>query len=312
MDKYNKLLFYFLKRVLQMIPLLFIIMFAVFVILSLAPGDPVLLLTASGASPMLVKEITESLGLDQPLLVRYYNFLKNLIVHGDLGRSFYSKRPVAKDIFQALPISIHLAFNGIAISLIVSIILGVTSAVKQHSLLDNITKLVCLTGVSMPVYWLGLLMIVVFSVKLGLFPSYGWDGYKSMVLPSIALAAHPLATLTRLTRSTMLEEIRKDYVRTARSKGVGEKIVVFKHTLRNALIPVVTMAGVQFGRLISSSILTETVFAIPGIGRLAVQAVYTRDYPTIQGCILIGAFIFALTNLLVDISYTFLDPRIKI
>jgi len=310
--EYKPLLKYIFRRICQMIPLLILISFAIFVILSLAPGDPVLLLTASGATPEIADEIRESLGLDKPLLVRYYNFLVNLIFHGDLGRSFYSKRPVIQEIAKALPISIHLAFNGVFISTIIAIILGVTSAVKQYSFLDNITKIICLAGVSMPVYWLGLIMIVIFSVYLGLFPSYGWGSFRYMVLPSITLAAYPLATLARLTRSTMLEEIRKDYIRTARSKGVSEPIVVYKHALRNALIPVITMAGLQFGKLISASVLTETVFAIPGIGRLAVQAIYSRDYPIIQGSILAGAFLFALINLLVDISYSFLDPRIKV
>ncbi len=311
-EEYLTLLKYIFRRLLQMIPLLILISFTTFIMLSLAPGDPVLLLAASGATPEIADEIRESLGLDKPILVRYYNFLVNLIFHGDLGRSFYSKRPVTQEIAKALPISIHLAFNGVFISTIFAIILGVTSAVKQYSFLDNITKIICLAGVSIPVYWLGLVMIIIFSVNLNLFPSFGWGSFRHMVLPSVTLAAYPLATLARLTRSTMLEEIRKDYIRTARSKGVSESIIVYKHALRNALIPVITMAGLQFGRLISASILTETVFAIPGIGRLAIQAIYARDYPIIQGAILAGAFLIALINLMVDISYTFLDPRIKI
>jgi ABC-type dipeptide/oligopeptide/nickel transport system permease component len=163
----------------------------------------------------------------------------------------------------------------------------------------------------MPIFWLGLVRIVIFSVYLGLFPSSGWGDWQHMFLPSVTLAAYPLAMLARLTRSTMLEEIRKDYIRTARSKGSSEFSVIYKHALRNAFIPVITMAGLQFGLLISGAILTETVFAIPGIGRLTVQAIYTRDYPIIQGTILVSAAIFAVVNLLVDISYTFLDPRIK-
>ncbi len=308
--KNSNLIQYAIKRLLQIIPLLFLVSLVVFVLLSFAPGDPALLILGSQATEEKIIEVRESLGLNDPLYIRYFNFLKNLFLHGDLGRSFQSRRPVVQEIARTLPVSIRLSFNGIVISTIVAIFLGVISAVKQYSFVDNITKVIVLAGVSMPIFWLGLVMIVIFSVTLRLFPSSGWGDFRHMVLPSVTLAAYPLATLARLTRSTMLEEIRKDYIRTARSKGLSENIVIYKHTLRNALIPVITMSGVQFGLLISGSILTETVFAIPGIGRLTVMAVYTRDYPIIQGTILICAAIVAFINLMVDLSYTFLDPRI--
>lgn len=310
--RYKPLLKYVYKRVFQMIPLLLLISFVVFIMLSFAPGDPALLLIGPiGATSEKINEVRESLGLNKPLLVRYFDFLKNLLFHGDLGRSFQSKRPVIQEIARTLPVSIRLALNAMIISTFFAIILGVMSAIKQYSFLDNITKIIVLTGVSMPIFWLGLVMIVIFSVYLGLFPSSGWGDWRHMFLPSVTLAAYPLAMLARLTRSTMLEVIRKDYIRTARSKGSSEFSVIYKHALRNALIPVITMTGLQFGLLISGSILTETVFAIPGIGRLTVQAIYIRDYPIIQGTILVSAAIFAVVNLLVDISYTFLDPRVK-
>jgi ABC-type dipeptide/oligopeptide/nickel transport system permease component len=197
------------------------------------------------------------------------------------------------------------------ISSLVAIIVGVLSAVRQNSLLDNVTKIVVLAGVSMPVFWLGLVFIAIFSVWLRFFPSAGWGGVRYMILPSITIAAFPLATLTRLTRSTMLEVIRKPYIRTARSKGLSEGAVIIRHALRNALIPVVTMMGVQFAILVTGSILTETVFAIPGLGRLIVIAVYARDYAIIRGAILVCAVVFGIVNLLVDLSYHLFDPRLK-
>jgi len=302
---------YLVKRLVGLVVLLFLVSSCVFVMLYYAPGDPALLLLGAEATPAKVQELRISLGLNDPLYVQYWKFTKNLVLRGDLGKSYQSGRPVTDEILSTLPISAQLAVNGMMISSIVAIIVGVLSAVRQNSILDNVTKIVVLAGVSMPVFWLGLVFIAFFSVWLRIFPSSGWGGIRYMVLPSITIAAFPLATLTRLTRSTMLEVIRKPYMRTARSKGLSEWVVIVRHALRNALIPVVTMMGVQFAILITGSILTETVFAIPGLGRLIVIAVYGRDYAIIRGAILVCAVIFGVVNLLVDLSYHLLDPRLK-
>jgi peptide/nickel transport system permease protein len=302
---------YIIKRLVSLVFLLFLVSSCVFIMLHFAPGDPALLLLGAQATPDKVQELRNSLGLNDPLYVQYWKFLKNLILHGDLGRSYQSGRPVTQEIMSTLPISAQLALNGMIISSLIAIIVGVLSAIRHNSLLDNVTKIVVLAGVSMPVFWLGLVFIAIFSVWFRLLPSSGWGEVHHMILPSITIAAYPLATLTRLTRSTMLEVIRKSYIRTARSKGLSEGAVIIRHALRNALIPVVTMMGVQFAILITGSILTETVFAIPGLGRLIVIAVYARDYAIIRGAILVCAVVFGIVNLLVDLSYQFFDPRLK-
>ena len=309
--KQRALLKYAVIRIIMIIPLLFFITLIVFVMLSLAPGDPAVLMLGPESTVERVEELREELGLNNPVLTQYWDFLKKLILHGDLGRSYQSGIPVIDEIKRTLPVSAQLAINGMLISAFVAILLGVISAVKQYSLVDNVTKIVILAGVSMPIFWLGLLLIVIFSVYFAIFPSSGWGGWEHVVLPSLTIAAYPLAVLSRLTRSSMLEVIRQDYIRTARAKGLSEGVVIFKHALRNAFIPVVTMIGVQFGVLISGSILTETVFAIPGLGMLMVNSIFYRDYTIIRGGILVSALIFAIINLIVDLSYSILDPRIK-
>jgi peptide/nickel transport system permease protein len=309
--KQRALLKYAVIRIIMTIPVLFFITLIVFVMLSLAPGDPVFLMLGTYSTVQRAEELREELGLNNPVLTQYWNFLKKLILHGDLGRSYQSGKPVIDEIKRTLPVSAQLAINGMLISAFVAILLGVISAIKQYSLVDNVTKIAILAGVSMPIFWLGLILILIFSVYFEIFPSFGWGGWKHMVLPSLTIAAYPLAILSRLTRSSMLEVIRQDYIRTARAKGLSENVVIFKHALRNASIPVVTMIGVQFGVLISGSILTETVFAIPGLGMLMVNSIFYRDYTVIRGGILVSASIFAIINLIVDLSYSILDPRIK-
>ncbi len=310
-EKNKSILLYTLKRILIIIPLLFLITSTVFIMLFFAPGDPAILMLGAQASAEKVEELRNNLGLDDPLYLQYWNFITQLVLHGDLGRAYRSNRPVVGEIARTLPVSAQLAFFAMLISSTIAIFLGVISATNQYSFLDNITKIVVLAGVSMPVFWLGLIMISIFSVSLGWFPSAGWVNWRYMILPSLTLAAYPLATIARLARSTMLEVIRQDYIRNALAKGLSWKLVLFRHVLRNAFIPVITVMGVQFGILISGSVLTETIFAIPGIGRLMVEAIYTRDYATIRGIILVASASFALINLLVDITYTFIDPRIR-
>lgn len=309
--KQVELLKYAVKRIFMIIPLLFFITLLVFIMLSFAPGDPAILMLGPEATVEKIEQVRVELGLNKPLYIQVWDFIKQLILHGDLGRSYQSGRPVIDEIARTLPVSAQLALNGILISTFIAVIIGVLSAVRQYSLLDNVIKIVVLAAVSMPVFWLGLIMIVIFSLYLGIFPSAGWGDWQHMVLPSLTVAAFPLAVLTRLTRSTMLEVILQNYIRTARAKGLSEGTIIFKHALRNAFIPVITVIGIQFGVLISSAVLTETVFAIPGMGRLVVDSIFNRDYAIIRGVILVTALIFIIINLIVDLSYSFFDPRIK-
>jgi peptide/nickel transport system permease protein len=295
----------------MIIPLLFFVTALVFIMLKFAPGDPATLMLGPEATVEKIEQLRLELGLNNPWYIQFWDFIKQLVLHGDLGRSYQSGRPVIKEIARTLPISAQLALNGMLISTFIAVFIGVLSAIKQYSLLDNVAKIVVLAGVSMPVFWLGLVMIVIFSVYFGILPSAGWGDWQHMILPSLTIAAYPLAILTRLTRSTMLEVIQQDYIRTARSKGLSENAIIYKHALRNASIPVITVIGIEFGVLISSSVLTESVFAIPGLGRLIINSVYNRDYAMIRGGILVTALIFIIMNLIVDLSYSFFDPRIK-
>ncbi len=302
---------YAIKRILMIFPLLFMIMSVVFIMLHFAPGDPAILMLGPEATQEKILQVRQELGLDNPLHIQYWDFVKKLILEGDLGNSYQSGRPVVSEIARTLPISAQLAVTALAISIVVSLLIGVISAVRQYSMIDLFTKIFLMIGVSMPVFWLGLVFIVIFSLKLGWFPSSGWGTFRHLVLPAVTLAAYPTAALTRLTRSSMLEVIRQDYIRTARSKGLSEGATIFKHALKNAFIPVITMIGVELTILIGGSILTETVFAIPGLGRMTVTAVFARDYAVIRGSILTVATLVAIINLMVDLSYTLFDPRIR-
>ena len=305
------LLKYALKRVSMMLPLLFVIAFVVFIVLNFAPGDPAVLMGGVESSEENIERLRIEFGLNDVWYIQFWHFIKQIVLHGDFGRSFQYGTPVIEEIARTLPISAQLTLNGILISVSISLFIGVLSAVRKYSFLDNITKIVVLAGVSMPVFWLGLVLIVVFSVYLGIFPSSGWGGWKHMILPSLAISAYPLATLTRLTRSTMLGILQQNYIRTARAKGLSENAIIYKHALRNAYIPITTVIGLQFGVLFSGSILTETVFAIPGVGSRIIMAIYARDYAIIRGIILLSALLFLIINLIVDLCYSFFDPRIK-
>ena len=301
-----------IKRLLTIILVLFLISIAVFIMLSNAPGDPAVLMLGVTATMEQVEQLRDELGLNNPLYVQYWDFAKNIILNRSLGNSYRTGRPVIHEIAKALPISISLAIIAIIISSVVAIFLGVLSAVKQYSFIDILTKVVVLAGVSMPVFWLGLVLIVIFSVYLGILPSSGWGGgWKYAVLPAMTLATNPLAIICRLTRSTMLEVIRQDYITTCRAKGLPEKLVIFRHALRNTSIPVGTLISLRLGGILTAAVLTETIFAIPGLGRLTITAVYARDYAMIRGSILTIALIFAIINLIVDLTYPLLDPRTK-
>lgn len=301
---------YILKRLLYMIPVLFGVSFLVFLILSLAPGDPAKAILGDQGTPEAIAQLREELGLNDPILVQYFRYAKNL-VRGDLGMSYKTKGPVSKEIIARVPTTLKLTLSAIIIAVIVAIPLGIIAAVKQNTIFDGLSMFIALIGISIPIFWLGLLLLAQFAQKLGWFPAAGEDSWKSFVLPGFALGFHSMASIARITRSSMLEVIRQDYIRTARSKGMTYNNVVRKHALPNALIPTITVTGLQVGYLLAGSVLTETVFSLPGIGRLIIYSIQGRDIPVVLGCILVFTIAFSVVNLLVDLLYAYVDPRIK-
>ena len=297
---------YIIRRILLLIPVMFGVSVIVFSLLY-----PVRNKLGTNASPEEVLKLREKMGLNDPFLVQFGRYLKNIVFRGSLGDSYITEQPVVLEIGSRVGSTIRLAISSTIVAICLGIPLGIISAIKQYSVFDHITMVFALIGLSMPVFWLGLLMILLFSVKLGWFPSSGFSGFKHMVLPALALGAQSVAVLTRMTRSSMLETIRQDYIRTARAKGQKEKIVIFKHALGNSLIPVITVVGIQFGQLMGGAVMTEIIFSIPGIGRLMIDSIKLRDAPVVLGCVLFVAVTFAIVNLIVDILYTYVDPRIK-
>ncbi len=302
---------YIIRRLLLLVPVMLGVSVIVFSLLYFTPGDPVRNKLGTNASPVEVERLREKMGLNDPFLVQFGRYLKNIVFHGSLGESYITEQPVVLEIAARVSATVRLAISATIVAIIFGIPLGIVSAIKQYSVFDHITMIFALIGLSMPVFWLGLLMILLFSVKLGWFPSSGFSGLKYMVLPAMALGAQSIAVLTRMTRSSMLETIRQDYIRTARAKGQREKVVVFKHALGNSLIPVITIIGIQFGQLMGGAVMTEIIFSIPGIGRLMIDSIKLRDVPVVLGCVLFVAVTFAIVNLIVDILYTYVDPRIK-
>lgn len=296
------------KRLAQIIPLLLIIAFVVFVALEMAPGDPVTLLLGQNATPSEVAKLRGDLGLNDPLVVQYLHFVGDAVM-GDLGQSYRSGREVVAELSRTAGVSAVLAVSAMVLAIVAGISVGIIAAVKQYTWVDNVVRVGVLALVSMPVFWLAILLIIMFSVKLSLFPAFGWGTYDHLVLPAIALSTYPLAVIARLTRSSMLEVLGSDYVRTARAAGMPERTVVMKYSLKNALGPVMTVIGLQFGALIGGAVLTETVFGIPGMGRLMVTAIEGRDYPVVRGAVLLGTVVFVLINLAVDVMYKWVDPR---
>ncbi len=302
---------YMIKRLLALIPVLIGVSILVFMLMHITPGDPALLMLGERAPQEQLEDLRREMGLHQPLPVQYVNWASD-VIRGDLGRSLRSRRPVANEIWQRLPNTLSLGLAAAVVAISVGIPAGVISAAKPNSWLDNILTGITFTAVGMPVFWTGIMLILLFSVILGWLPSSGmqWD-IRNFILPTIALASVTTATITRITRSSMLDVLQEDYVRTARAKGVAERVVIYKHALRNALIPVVTIMGLQFGRLLAGAVLTETVFAWPGMGRLIVDAIRANDFPLVQGSILIFALSYALANTFVDFMYAYLDPRLQ-
>jgi peptide/nickel transport system permease protein/oligopeptide transport system permease protein len=298
------------KRLLLTLPVLFGVSFVVFAMVRLIPGDPAEIMAGQAATKELVEGIRRDLGLDRPILVQYVDFLLNLL-EGDLGHSIRSRIPVTVELAVRVPNTVILALSGIAVATLVGVPAGIVSAVKPYSVIDTLVMLVALAGLSMPVFWSGLMLILVFAVVLGWLPAVGTGTPAHVVLPAVTVGMTSAAIIARMTRSSMLEVLRSDYVRTARAKGLSEGLVINRHALRNALIPVVTVIGLQMGTLLSGAVLTESVFAWPGVGRLIVEGILARDYPLVQGAVLVVALSFVLVNLLVDVLYAAVDPRIR-
>lgn len=294
----------------MLFPVMVGVIFLVFFIISLTPGDVATIILGDGATEERIKDLREELGLDDPLIVQYGNYMIDL-VQGDMGKSYSTGLSVAGEIKQRFPNTFKLTITAIFLSVLISIPIGVISATRQYSIFDNIGMIVALIGISMPSFWTGLILIILFSLKLGWFPSGGMKGIMSLILPAFTLAIASTASITRTTRSSMLEVIRQDYITTAKAKGVSRRSVINKHALKNALIPAVTVIGLEFGVLLGGAVLTETVFSWPGIGRLMVESIQRKDTPMVLGCVIVFALSFSIVNLIIDILYAFIDPRIK-
>jgi peptide/nickel transport system permease protein len=329
---------YIIRRFLTIIPVLFGVSILVFGFLRLIPGDPAQVMLGERATPENIARVREQLGLNKPIYEQYFIFIGNAL-RGDLGRSVLRGEPVTQEIVRRFPATIELALSAILVAILVGIPAGIISAVRRGSLLDAASMLLALTGVSMPIFWLGLMLILLFSVVLHWLPTGGRldagtdfvpitnlllldsllkgdvgvfvQTLKHLALPALALGSIPMAIIARMTRSSMLEVLSQDYIRTAHAKGLHERAVIVHHALRNAWLPVITVVGLQVGRLLSGAILTETVFSWPGIGRWLIDAIYARDYPIVQGVTLFIAMVFVGVNLLVDVLYAWVDPRVK-
>jgi len=310
---------YILRRLLILIPLLLAVSILTFIMVHLVPGDPIVTrfgLEMRNMEPERLEAIREELGLNDPLPMQYLRYLSNLL-RGDLGRSLTTRAPVSKEILSRLPATIQLTVASMLVVLLIAVPLGIVSAVKRGSLVDNLCMGGALLGVSMPSFWFGIMLMLLFALKLNLLPSGGrGDGtlvgtLKALIMPALTLGTGMMGLVARLTRSSMLEVLGYDYMRTATAKGLASRVVLIRHGLRNALIPVVTVVGVQFASLLGGAVITETIFSWPGIGRLAVNAISRRNYPVIMGTVLVFSVTFVLANLLVDILYTLIDPRIR-
>jgi len=302
---------YLFKRILLLIPTLLFVSTVVFFLIHLIPGDPVDIILGDQALPQDKQFFREALGLNLPLGEQYISFFTNLF-RGDLGTSLFDRREVSSLLWERFPASLELAFAAMIVAVGISLILGVLSAIKKDTFWDRATLFTSLLGVSIPNFWLGPLLILFFSIYLGWLPISGREGFSSIILPALTLGTSLAAILTRMTRSSLIDALREDYVRTARAKGLPEKHVVLRHALRNALNPVVTVIGLQFGVLLAGAIVTEKIFAWPGVGLLMISAIEQRDYPVVQGCILMIAMTYVIVNLCTDLFYAKLDPRIQL
>ena len=301
---------FIVKRLLIMLPIIVGISFLVFSIMNLTPGDPAVLALGPSATPDELFQWREERGLNDDFFTRYGRFLFN-VLQGDLGKSYRTNRMVADEVVERIPATMILATGATILMVAIGIPIGILSAVKQYSIIDTISVFSALLLTSMPAFWLGLLLMLVFSLHLNWLPATGTDSWINYILPCITLAAAVMAGLLRMTRSSMLEVIRQDYIRTARAKGANERQVIFKHALRNALLPIITVVGLNYARMFGGALITETVFAIPGIGTLLVNSVRMKDTPVVMVCVILIATIIGLMNLVVDILYVYIDPRLK-
>jgi peptide/nickel transport system permease protein len=303
---------YIFRRLLQMIPITLGILTLIFSLIHLIPGDPAVQIAGEGARPQDVQQIRTALGLDQPLWKQYITYLNNL-AHGDLGRSFRTNESVAKEIAARYPATLQLALGAMFIALLVAFPLGIVSAIYRNSWIDNVARFFALIGVSMPSFWFGPLLIIAFAINHQWFPVSGREeGFKSIVLPSVTMGLALAAILTRMIRVSLAEELNQLYVTTAIAKGVTRSKAIFRHALKNALIPVITILALQFGSLLTGAIITEQIFSWPGLGRLLIQSITTRDYPQVQASILVIALTYILVNFASDLLYGVVDPRIKL
>jgi len=303
---------FILRRLLQIIPVMFGVTLAVFLMMHLLPGDPAKIMAGERADPKQIEQMRENLGLNDPLHIQYFNYVKDAI-QGDLGTSIRTKRDVASEIFDTrFWITVQYAILGTAVAVILGLIIGIISATKKNSFADVSLMIVALFGLSMPNFFLGIVLIYFFSVELGWLPVVGSDSWKHYILPTLTLATGGIAIIARMTRSSMLEVLNQDYIRTAYAKGVSDRLVIYKHGLRNALIPVVTVVGLQFGGLLGGAVITETVFAINGLGRYIIDSIRSYDFPAVQGTILVCAVLFVIVNFIVDITYRLINKRIDL
>ncbi len=301
---------YIMNRLLVLIPVIIGISFIIFSIMFLTPGDPARLILGTNATNEEVYELREEMGLNKPFLIQYVNYVKNAI-RGDFGISYRNQNPVSKEMRERIPTTLTLTFWGIGLSVIIGVPIGIISAVKQYTVIDMLSLTVAMILTSIPAFWLGLMLMLFFSLRLDLLPATGVGSWKNFIMPSITLAVGTMATLIRVSRSTMLEVIRQDYIRTARAKGASENRIVLKHALQNALLPIITMIGINFGIQLGGAIIIETVFAMPGLGTLMIASVRMKDTPIVMAAVLLVALAIGIINLIVDIIYALLDPRIR-
>lgn len=302
---------YILKRILILIPTIIGVSFIVFSLLYLSPGDAALASAGPNAPKETVEILRDKMGLNDPFLIQYGRFLKNLIFHFDLGTSYQSKTPVIEKILRVFPNTLKLAGVCLIFAIISGIILGIIAGINKNNIIDSLISFAGMIGLAMPIFWSGLLLIIIFSSKLKLLPASGFSSWRHMILPVLALGLQTSSSIMRMTRSSMIEVLDKDYIRTARAKGLKKSRIIFIHALKNAMIPIITTIGLQAGGLLGGSILTETVFSISGIGRLMVDSVKTRDYPVILGGVMFIALVYSIISIIVDILYGFLNPQIK-
>ena len=303
---------YAIRRIFILIPVVLSVMFILYTMLYFTPGDPARIALGEEATPEAIESFRHEHGLDDPFFVQFGRYVYNAVTKLDLGYSYNMKTPISLELAIRSPTTMKLAFSAVLFSTLIGLPLGILSAIKQYSLLDSIVTVFILLGVSMPTFWTGLLLILAFSVKLGWLPSMGFSTLGEMVLPVVTLSGSSIALFAKMTRSSMLEVIKSDYIRTAKAKGQKNSIVIWRHALPNALIPIMTIISMQFGALLGGSIVTEAIFSIPGVGRLMIDAINLRDYPIIQGGVLFISLSYCLINLVVDLLYAVVDPRITV